>query len=298
MENRLVRLAREPLVQFLLIGACIYGLHALVGAPAEDVTESSIVVDEARVESFIRQWQQRWNRPPTRQELDGLIDWFVREEILYRQALTMGLDEDDPVTRRRMAQKLEFLTSDLALLKEPTPADLEQYFESHQALYRDDDRISFNQVFLDPDLRDETTLDDAAGLLAELQAARDPEAAAQDAGDRLMVQSDFQQATELEVQRQLGSGFAEALMKLEPGQWHGPVLSGYGVHLVYVHEVQHAPPPLFEDVEQRVLEDWQKEQQERFDAEFYQGLKSRYEIVIAEPPTGGVLEQSSENRAP
>jgi len=298
VENRWLQSAKEPLVQFLLIGTCIYGLYALVGTPAEDVIESTIIVDAARVESFTRRWQQRWNRPPTRQELDDVIDAFVREEILYRQALVMGLDEDDFVIRRRMAQKLEFLTSDLALLKEPTQADLERYFEGHQARYRDADLITFNQVFLDPDLRDEATLDDAARMLAVLQAASDPEAAAQDAGDRLMSQSYFRQASRLEVQRQLGSGFAEAVMKLEPGQWHGPVLSGYGVHLVYVHEVQHAPPAVFEDVQQRLLEDWQREQQEKFNAEFYASLESRYDIVIAQPPVGSVLEQSSENRAP
>jgi len=298
VENRLLRWAREPLVQFLLIGTIIYGLYALYGTPAEDVTENSVIVDAARVESFVRQWQQRWNRPPTRQELDGMIDTYVREEILYRQAIAMGLDEDDPVTRRRMAQKLEFLTSDLALLKEPTPADLEQYFESHQARYRAEDRITFSQVFLDPDQRGEATLDDAARILAELQAASDPEAAAQGAGDRLMSQSYFVQASRLEVQRQLGSGFADAVMKLEPGQWHGPVLSGYGVHLVYVREVQPAPPPVFDDVRQRVLDDWQTEQQEKLNAEFYASLASRYDIVIADPPVGSVLAQSPENPAP
>jgi peptidyl-prolyl cis-trans isomerase C len=296
--NRILTLAKEPLVQFLLIGTCIYGLYALYGTPAEDITESTITVSAARVESFIGQWEKRWNRPPTRQELDGLIDTYVREEILYRQAVAMGLDEDDPVTRRRMAQKLEFLTNDLALFKEPTRADLEQYFESHQERYREADLITFNQVFLDPDARDESTLDDAARLLAELQASSDPDEAAQGAGDRLMSQSYYRQASQIDVHKQLGSGFAEAVMELEPGQWHGPVLSGYGVHLVYVHEVRHAPPAALEDVRQRVLEDWQAEQQEKFNAEFYASLASRYDIVIAEPPDGSVLEEARENPVP
>jgi len=291
-------LTREPLVQFLLIGSCIYGLYAWVGTPAEDATESSIIVDAARVESLSRQWQQRWNRPPTRQELDGLIDSFVREEILYRQAIAMGLDVGDPITRRRMAQKLEFVTNDLALLNEPTSDQLEQYFDENQARYRDSDLITFHQVFLDPDARGEATLEDAAGILAELQAASDPEAAALDAGDRIMTERYFNQASEIEVQRQLGSGFAQAVMKLEPGQWHGPVLSGYGVHLVCVREVQDAPPPIFEDVKQRVLEDWQTEQQEIFNAEFYEGLASRYDIVIAEPPAGSLLDPSPRNATP
>jgi hypothetical protein len=296
-ENRTIQWIKEPLAQFLLIGACIYGLYEWRGTPAVDVTDSAIIVDVDRIETFISQWEKRWNRPPTRQELDGVINTFVREDILYRQALAMGLDEDDPVTRRRMAQKLEFLTSDIALFKEPAVGELEQYLEDHQARYRDADRITFSQVFFDPDLRDESTLTDAAEMLAELQAAGDPNAATLDAGDRFMLQSYFQETSELDVRRQLGSGFAESLMQLPPRQWHGPVLSGYGVHLVYIYELQHAPPPVFEDVQQSVLEDWQKEQQESFNAEFYESLKSQYDIVIAEPPAGRVLEPSPERNA-
>ena len=297
MASRLPQLAKEPLIQFLLIGACIYALYAGYGTPADDVTDNTIIVDAARVEAFVSQWEKRWNRPPTRQELDAVIDTFVREDILYRQAIAMGLDEDDPVTRRRMAQKLEFLTSDIALFKEPTTGELEQYLEDHQARYRDADLITFGHVFFDPDLRDESTLDDAAEMLAKLRAAGEPDAAALDAGDRFMLQSFYQEASELEVRRQLGSGFAEAVMQLEPRRWHGPVLSGYGVHLVYVHEFLHAPPPVFEDVERNVLEDWQREQQEKFNAKFYESLKSRYEIVIAEPPIGRVLDVSPERIA-
>ena len=290
MRNRLFRFTKEPLFQFLLIGACIYGIYAWYGTPAEDVSDNRVVVDAARIDAFIGQWERRWNRPPTREELDGVIDTFVREDILYRQALAMGLGEDDPITRRRLAQKLEFLTSDIALFKEPAPGELEQYFEDHQARYRDEDLITFSHVFFDPDVRDESTLDDAAEILVQLRAAGEPDPATLDAGDRFMLQAHFREASQLEVRRQLGSGFAETVMQLEPRQWHGPVLSGYGVHLVYVHQFQQAPPPNFEDVEQSVLEDWQKEQQDQFNAEFYESLKSRYDIVIAEPPLGSVLE--------
>ena len=294
VKNRLMRLAKEPLVQFLLIGACIYGVYGWLGTPEDDAADRTIIVDAARIEAFIGQWKRRWNRPPTRQELDGVINTFVREDILYRVALDMGLDQDDPITRRRMAQKLEFLTNDIALFKEPMPGELEQYFQDNRARYRDPDLITFSHVFFDPDLRDESTLDDAAVVLAQLEAAGDPDPATLDAGDRFMLQGYFQEADEFDVRRQLGSGFAEAVMPLEPRRWHGPVLSGYGVHLVYVYEFLEAPPPVFADVRQYVLENWQTEQQEKFNAEFFESLKSRYDIVIAEPPAGAVLEVSSD----
>lgn len=294
MENNLIRLAKEPLLQFLLIGAFIYGAYAWYGTPEDNAADRTIIVDAARIEAFVGQWKRRWNRPPTRQELDGVINTFVREDILYRAALEMGLDQDDPITRRRMAQKLEFLTNDIALFKEPAPGELEQYFQDNRARYRDADLITFSHVFFDPDLRDKSTLDDAAEVLAQLAAAGDPDPATLDDGDRFMLQSYFQEADELDVRRQLGSGFAEAVMPLEPRRWHGPVLSGYGVHLVYVYEFLEAPPPVFDDVRQYVLENWQTEQQEKFNAEFFESLKSRYDIVIAEPPVGAVLETPSD----
>lgn len=295
MRDKLRNLAKEPLIQFLLIGACIYGAYAWFGTPDEDVTDNTIIVDAARIDSFIGQWQRRWNRPPTRRELDGVINAFVREDILYRAALAMGLDQDDPITRRRMAQKLEFLTNDIALFKEPVPGELERYFEDNQARYRDPDLITFSQVFFDPDAREDATLDDAAEMLAQLQVVGEPDPATLTAGDRFMLQNYFSAASELEVRRQLGTGFTEAVMQLEPGQWHGPVLSGFGVHLVYVYQLAVAPAPEFEDVQQQVLENWQSEQQEDFNETFFESLKSRYEIVIGEVPAGALLEVSSES---
>jgi peptidyl-prolyl cis-trans isomerase C len=123
---------REPLVQFFFIGMCIYGAYALYGTPDEGLESNTIVVDASRIDAFKSAWQQRWNRPPTEQELNGLINQFVREDILYREAVAMGLDKDDPITRRRMAQKLEFLSKDIASLKEPQAGELVSYFEANR----------------------------------------------------------------------------------------------------------------------------------------------------------------------
>jgi hypothetical protein len=218
-------LAKEPLVQFFLIGACIYGAYALYGAPGEEVSDKTILVDAGRIESFIGEWERRWKRPPTRQELDGVIGAFVREDILYRQAVAMGLGEDDPITRRRLAQKLEFLTNDIALFREPVEGELQQYFQDNQELYREPGLITFSQVFLDPDKRDAATLADARELLARLKSAGDPDGATLDAGDSFMLQSYYREVSESDIRRQLGSGFSEAVMQLAPGRWHGPVLS-------------------------------------------------------------------------
>ncbi|MDX2418593.1 MAG: peptidylprolyl isomerase [Xanthomonadales bacterium] len=290
MSNRVTRLFTEPLIQFLIIGACIYGAYALFGAPEEDFRDTRVHVDSARINAFISQWESRWNRPPTREEIDGLIQSYIKEDVLYRQAVAMGLNEDDPITRRRMAQKLEFLTSDLAMMVQPAEDELEQFFSDNSEVYRAPDRMTFSQIFFDPDSRGNTTLEDAAEALAQLQAAGVPTEESMQMGDGFMLQSDFVSVTEAEAARQMGSGFVEAVVQLEPESWHGPVLSGYGVHLVYMYDFQKSPPAVFEDVQAAVLENWQLEQREKFNADFLENLKTRYEIVIDEIPAERILK--------
>ena len=287
MSNKFTRLFTEPLIQFLVIGAAIYGVYALFAAPEENFRDTLVHVDSNRINAFISEWESRWNRPPTQQELDGLIQSYIREDVLYRQAVAMGLNEDDPITRRRMAQKLEFLTGDLAMMVQPAEGELEAYFAENQASYGQPDRITFSQIFFDPDSRENSTLDDAAEVLAQLQAAGVPDAQSMQMGDQFMLQSDFRLASETDVARQMGSGFAVSVMKLEPDQWHGPVLSGYGVHLVYVFDFQESPPPVFKDVQADVLADWQLVQREKFNADFLESLKQRSKSLSTKYPQSG-----------
>ena len=292
MSNSVTRLFKEPLIQFLLIGACIYGAYGLFAPPEESDLETTVLVDANRINGFVAQWSSRWNRPPTKEELDGLVNSYVREEILYRQAVAMGLDEDDPVTRRRMAQRLEFLTSDLALVVEPDEAELERYFQDNIDQFRAPNLISFIQVYFDPDARGDSTLDDANKALKELKTAGVPDPGTLQAGDSFMLPGYFASATELEVRKRLGGGFTESLIELEPGVWHGPVLSGFGVHLVYVFEKLQAPAPVLADVRPQVLEAWQREQMDTFNKKFYEGLKDRYTVIVEDDglAPGSLLE--------
>ncbi len=290
VSNRLTRLFTEPLIQFLLIGACIYAAYALFGAPEEDFRDTTVHVDSNRINAFISEWESRWKRPPTRDEIDGLIQAYIKEDVLYRQAVAMGLNEDDPITRRRMAQKLEFLTSDLAMMVQPAEGELEQYFIDNSEVYRAPDRMTFSQLFFDPDTRGNTTLEDAAEVLLKLQAAGVPTEESMQMGDGFMLQQDFVSVTRAQAARQMGSGFVDAVAQLEPGLWHGPVLSGYGVHLVYVYSYEKSPPAVFEEVQAAVLESWQLQQREKFNADFLENLKTRYEIVIDEIPADRILD--------
>lgn len=281
------------------MGACIYAAYAMMGRKDEDPVNKTIHVDADRIDAFVSAWESRWNRPPTRDELNGVIQRHIREEMLYRQAVNMGLDENDPVTRRRMAQKMEFLARDLSQMRDSTDEELVRYFQENGERYQNPDLISFIQVFFDPDKRDASTLEDATRTLMELQGAGEPDPETLAAGDATLMQRHFLKASEREIGRVMGSNFAEAVAQLEPGRWHGPVRSGFGVHLVYVYAVQKAAPTQLEDVKARVLGDWQEEQAEDFFEEFLENLRNDYQIVVDTLPEGRVIERptAKENAA-
>ena len=290
-----MKVLREPLVQFFFIGLCIYGAYAFYGVPDEGLENNTIIVNSERIGAFISGWESRWKRPPTKQELNGLINQFVREDILYREAVAMGLGQNDPVTRRRLAKKLEFLSKDIASLKKPVEGELERYFEDNKEEYKTPDLITFTHVFIDPNKRSDATLNDATNLLAQLQFVGPPDESISSLGDRFMLQNYYSENTELDIRKQFGSGFASAVMQLEPEEWHGPVISGYGIHLVYVDALTIAPTPVFEEVQEDVMQNWLTDQQEQFNEAFFESLKSRYEIVIENVPSktdNGLLENT------
>lgn len=285
---------REPLFHFLLIGAAIYALYGAFAEPAAEENGDTIVVSAGEVRWMHTSWLKRWNRPPTERELDGLIEQYIRETVLYREAVAMGLDQQDQVIRRRLAQKLEFLAKDLVALTPPTDEKLKEYFAKHRKRYQAPVRYTFTQVFLDPDKRGDSTVADAekikAELIAEGDAIEDPGAL----GDGLMLQSYYPNKDAVEIQKNFGGGFMKSLAELSPGQWHGPILSGYGVHLVFVSHVHEPPAPVFADVRERVEQDWRSDRSEELNEEFYVNLRDRYAVVVDLPASDELLPLTKE----
>jgi peptidyl-prolyl cis-trans isomerase C len=282
-----VKLLREPLVHFLFIGAAIYLLYGSFAEQAPEADDKTIVVTAGEVEWMQTAWQKRWNRPPTVKEFDGLMQQYIRETVLYREALTMGLNKHDQVIRRRLAQKLEFLAKDLVAMSPPSEEDLHTYFEEHKERYQQPALYTFTQVFIDPDKRGDATLDDAERIKAELIALGDDFGDAGTFGDSFMLQNYYPQKDQAAIQKHFGSGFTESLIALSPGQWHGPVLSGYGVHLVYVQAVIEPPATVFAEVRERVVEEWKSDKGEELNEKFYENLREQYSVVIEEPLKAG-----------
>jgi hypothetical protein len=260
-----VKILREPLVHFMFIGAFIYLLYGVFAEPVAEETDKTIIVSAGEVEWMKTAWQKRWNRPPTQAEFDGLVQQYIKETVLY-------LNKHDQIIRRRLAQKLEFLAKDLVNLIPPTDEELQTYFDEHQARYQEPALYTFTQVFIDPDKRGDTTLDDAEAIKATLIAQG--EKAIEDAGtlgDDFMLQNYYPEKDQLAIQKQFGGGFTESLTK------------GYGVHLVYVSSISKPPAPVFADVRERVVQDWTTDKSEELNKQFYASLRDQYTVVIEEP---------------
>ena len=280
-----MKLLREPLVHFLLLGAGLFMLFSVVG-DSSGTGSNSIVVSTGQVGQLVEIWTRTWQRPPTKEELEGLIEDHIREEVYYREAMAMGLDRDDTIVRRRMRQKLEFLTDDLVAAFDPTEEQLEAYFNEHPDDFRVPSRLSFQQIYFNRDRRGEQAMRDAESLLTRLDgASSDVDTAA--LGDSLMLPGDYDLVSEDEVARRLGNEFAAALAELQVGRWSGPVESGYGLHLVLIRERQPAFLPALAEVREEVEREWKVARRKEVAEAFYQGLRERYSVIVERESAAG-----------
>lgn len=274
------RWLRNPLLQFVILGTALFFLFRLVRAP-RSIEGQRIEITQAQIERLAEVFSLQWKRPPTEQELEGLVDSYIREEILYREALALGLDRDDTVIRRRLAQKLEFLAEDLAALAEPVPSELRQYFEENVDDYALPPRMSFSHIYFSVDRRGKEAAEKAARETLERirRASPTPDEIAE-LGDPFMLQSHYGSRTDREVADLFGREFASALVELEPGSWQGPVPSSYGLHLVRLEALAEGRTPELAEVEARVKADFVDARRREANEAFLAKLKDRYEIVV------------------
>jgi len=275
------RLLREPLLHFLLAGAALFAAYAwlhpeLIGRDASHRIE--LTQDDLR--QIAVGWLAQGRPAPTPDEMRSLVESKVREELLYREALALGLDQGDTIVKRRLAQKMEFLFEDLSALREPTSAELETWFAERAARFALPARATFRQLYFSPDRRGARARDDAAHARTQLASEPADAPAAAALADPFMFQNDYGDRELGEVAKSFGPGFAESVFQLAPGRWQGPIESGYGWHLVFVDSVTPPHTPAFEEVAADVRSAWVAEQRDALRERALDDLKARYEIVI------------------
>ena len=262
-----MRLAREPLLHFLIAGGLLFAAYGWLNRESADAPRT-VRISVAEVNWLKETWARQWQRPPTEEELRGLVTDYLKEAMLAREAAEMGLDENDTVIRRRLAQKMEFLVQDTARLAEPGDAALRRFYDANRAHYQAPARVSFTQLFF----RNQA---DAKQGLAQL-ATHSPD----ELGDPSMLERDHAEADAQAVTSQFGDAFSREVFGLATGQWHGPVASAYGFHLVRVSARQDAQPLPYEAVREQVLEDWQREEQTKAGQRYFAELLKKYDVVV------------------
>ena len=263
-------LLREPVLHFLLIGLVVFAAYGRL-APHEK-SGVRIVVTQSMVDSMALEYQKRWSRPPTEQELASVVDVYVRDEILYREGMSLGLDRDDPVIKRRVRQKLEVIAEEQLARDAPTDADLAAYLEKNAERFARPGTVSFEQIYFA-----------AATPAAEVEAARAAAVRGSDParlGQPTMLPPSAQNAPLDLAARDFGREFASELEKLPLDKWAGPLRSAFGQHLVRVSARTPAQNPPLAEVRAAVAREWENERRMASLTENYKALRARYEVVI------------------
>jgi hypothetical protein len=266
------RLLKEPLLHFIVLGALLFAFYAWLnpggaGAPKE------VVVTQGQVENLKAQFARTWQRSPNADELDQLLEQWLRDEIYYREGLALGLERDDPVVRRRIAQKLAFVADGQAPTP-PTDAELQAWLDDHADTYRVEPRYTLRQLYFDPSRRGERVQADLASALPALQRGQVV------AGDATLLPGELNDAAAFEVTRIFGNDFAEALKTAPVGGWSGPVRSGYGWHLVELTAREGGRAATLAEARAAVERDWLRARSEEASATFYRKLRAKYSVRI------------------
>jgi PPIC-type PPIASE domain len=276
------KLLREPLVHFLLLGAALFAISGTL-AKHTSSEPGKIIVSQARIEYLTAGFSRTWLRAPSAEELEELIRNYIREEVYYREAMAMGLDRDDTIIRRRLQQKLEFVSENIANSAEPTDQELRVFLQGHPDKFRLDRRYTFRQVYLTPERHRENLAGDAAELLTQLKhSTRNLDVST--LGDPSLLQNQFVDLQATEIARQFGKKFASALDDLPIGEWQGPVESSYGIHLVFIDERMERRTPALEEVRNAVRREWSNTRRLEATNKFYDNLLKRYTVEVETAP--------------
>ena len=288
------RLFREPLLHFLLIGGALFAAYRFAqpkDKPAAAPNEIRLSLDDLNRMALL--FQSQWKRQATAPELEHLMASRVQMEILYREALAMGLDKDDEIVKRRMAQKMQFLAEDAAP-QELTTAELKSWYAKNSERFAMPKRVSFRHLYFSPDRRAARARDDAASALTKLAGQPVDAKLAGSISDPFMFQDYYSDRGTDQLGKDFGPNFALEVAKLPTGSWQGPIESGFGWHLVFVDTATDGRVPDFEEIEPEIKTAWLTEQKSLAWEKAYKEMRNKYTVLLPKPPDGGESAPSSQ----
>jgi len=277
-KTRINAFLREPLLHFLLIGAGLFFLFNQIANPQVE-TDHRITITQAKLDILANAWLKRKGRPPSAQEREQQLEHYIREQVLYREAMSMGLDKDDVIVSRRLAKKMEYLFNDLSFIPQPTEIELASFLSDHAAKFTLPATVTFSQIYLDPGEHNEDINKDAEQLLEQLKQTKTTVDTI-NLGDRTLLPYEFIKERQSEISSMFGAAFTPQVFTLPVNSWQGPVASEYGVHLIYIHSRTEARLPSLAEIHERVASEWRTAKQQEANEVFYQSLYQRYKIIL------------------
>ena len=273
------KLIKEPLLHFLALGAAILALNAWrEKARPTDMASARIDVTAAVIKRLRAGFERQFGQAADAGELRGLVTAHVREEVFCREALALGLDRDDTIVRRRLAQKMEFLTDDLASAAEPENAEVRAFFEKNAARYVKPARVTFRHIYFSRDKRGAK----AEAAAREALSALEKGASDETMGDAFLHGFEFAAREAQEVTALFGGEFAAQVAPLREGEWSGPIVSSYGLHLVRIETRGVSQPASFDTVRDTVVRDFNDERRRAANLEIFEKLRERYQVRVDE----------------
>lgn len=273
------KIIHEPLVHFILISGFFFLLYGFLNPNEGEIEDNTILIDQADIERIKAGYQKNWGSSPDSSTLARLIETAVKTEIYYREALRMNLDHNDEIVKRRLQQKYEFLVKDLASMIEPTSEQTQQFYAKNSALFQTPKTLSFTQYYFSPDKRKQP-LQDAKQALLTLKNQTPEQVKSTKIGDSFHLQDYFSDREFELVWQQFGRDFADTLFVVPQIGWTIPIKSGYGVHLVYISNIQKTTTEPLEKVKEQVKENWKEQQLQLYNEQLYKNLRKDYTVSI------------------
>jgi parvulin-like peptidyl-prolyl isomerase len=296
-----MKLLREPLLHFAIAGALLFGAYAWLNRGKADPAGAgrTVRITEQEVNWIVETAKRQWSRAPTESELHTLVAEYLREELLSREARELELDRDDTIVRRRLAQKMTFYLEDTARQLAPPEAELRALYDAERESYSEPAQASFVQVYFSREKHGERTVDEARKTLAKL--AREGERAdPAQLGDPSLLPGALADADQRAISSSFGDDFANAVLALAPGAWHGPIESSYGVHLVRVTARREPKARPYESVREDLVAEWRRGREEKAKSDYFAGLLRKYDVQVspAVRPLLGPTLSALEGKAP
>ncbi|WP_083222372.1 peptidyl-prolyl cis-trans isomerase [Ensifer sp. LC163] len=277
----------EPLLHFVVVGAVLFGGYHLLNPTQEGGAETNeIVLTKDDVRQLAISWLAQGRSTPTIEQVRGLVDQKVTQEILFREAVALGLDRDDEVVKRRLAQKMDFLAADVAALQEPTTEQLKTWFAGNSQAFALPGHASFRHLYFSSDRHGAATRDAASAALTRVNGKSPDTAEAAGVGEPFMFQNHYGDATPDQMAKEFGPDFSRALFQLTPRKWEGPIQSGYGWHLVWIDAIEPGRIPTFAEVEPAVRAGWIDDQYREIKRTALDEMRSRYVVTVPEITPG------------